>query len=145
MQAVKPFLEPKTYNKVKFVYKDDLNTKKIMEDLFDMDMLESSFGGNNNASFDINTYAERMKEDDKKMVAFWSRGNPLPASSPSFISAKLGSDSEASDSEKSDSSKSHGRESEVVSTDNCLPVAGSSGNLIEDAHEGKINDINSRW
>lgn len=109
-----------------------------------MDMLESSFGGNNNASFDINTYAERMKEDDKKMVAFWSRGNPLPTSSPSFISAKLGSDSEAFDSEKSDSSKSHGRESEVVSTDNCFPVAGSSGNRIEDAHEGKINDVNLR-
>ena len=42
----KAFLEPKTHNKVKFVYADEINTKKIMEDLFDMDRLEAAFGGN---------------------------------------------------------------------------------------------------
>lgn len=133
LQVVKPFLEPKTYNKVKFVYHDDLETKKIMEDLFDMDMLESSFGGNNNAGFDINTYAERMKEDDEKMVDFWTKGNPHLTkgnlhltSSPSVVSNKLGTDCEASDDEKS------------VSPDHCMPVATSSRNLIEDVHEGKL-------
>jgi len=45
-KVVKPFLEPKTANKVKFVYSDDLNSKKIMEDLFDMEHLEFAFGGN---------------------------------------------------------------------------------------------------
>lgn len=135
LQVVKPFLEPKTYNKVKFVYQDDLNTKKIMEDLFDMDMLESSFGGNNHAGFDINTYAERMKEDDEKMIAFLTKGNPLPNSSPSFVSTKLGMDCEASEDEKSDSSR---RDSEAVSPDHCMPVATSSRNLIGDVHEGKL-------
>ena len=43
---LRPFLETELYNKVKFGYSDDLNTKKMLEDLFDMDKLESAFGGN---------------------------------------------------------------------------------------------------
>ena len=63
---VKPFLESKTQNKVKFVYSDDLNTKKIMEDLFDMEKLESAFGENDDSGFNINKYAERMKDMNRK-------------------------------------------------------------------------------
>ncbi|XP_057444767.1 uncharacterized protein LOC130737011, partial [Lotus japonicus] len=59
---VKPLLETKTYNKVKFGYSDDQNTKKLMEDLFDFDHLESAFGGKDTAEFEMNKYAERMKE-----------------------------------------------------------------------------------
>ncbi|KAE9587155.1 putative CRAL-TRIO lipid binding domain-containing protein [Lupinus albus] len=63
MQMVKPLLETKTSNKVKFVYSGDHNTEKILEDLFDMNNLESAFGGENDTLFDVNKYAERMKED----------------------------------------------------------------------------------
>ncbi|XP_050376721.1 uncharacterized protein LOC126794113 [Argentina anserina] len=118
---VKPFLEPKTYNKVKFVHAEDVNTKKIMEDLFDIDKLEAAFGGNDTAGFDINKYAERMKEDDKKMPC--TTGNPpLAASQPVLTSAalsldpvKLDSSSDASDNGKTDSPLSHGIEPEIVS------------------------------
>lgn len=72
--VVKPFLEPKTRKKVKFVYKDDPSTKKIMEELFDMDQLESAFGGNNTEGFDIEKYALKMKEDDEKRRLFWEKG-----------------------------------------------------------------------
>lgn len=41
-----------------------------MEDLFDMELVESAFGGKGDADFDINKYAERMKEDDKKLSDF---------------------------------------------------------------------------
>jgi hypothetical protein len=74
MQVVKPFLEPKTYNKVKFVYADDNSSKKVVEDLFDMDQLESAFGGNDSRGFDINEYAERMREDDKRGCLFGQEG-----------------------------------------------------------------------
>nr|GFD02480.1 hypothetical protein [Tanacetum cinerariifolium] len=67
-KIVKPFLEPKTANKVKFVYADDPNTKSIMENLFCMDELESAFGGKVEESFDIKKYAEIMKEDDAKRI-----------------------------------------------------------------------------
>ncbi|GAB4861195.1 hypothetical protein Ancab_036354 [Ancistrocladus abbreviatus] len=69
LPIVKPFLEPKTRKKVKFVYPDDANSRKVLEEIFDMDQLESAFGGNNTDGFDINKYAERMKEDDKGIPA----------------------------------------------------------------------------
>ncbi|KAE8728300.1 dnaJ-like protein subfamily B member 1-like [Hibiscus syriacus] len=112
---VKPFLEPKTQNKVKFVYSVDLNTKKIMEDLFDMEKLESAFGGNDYSGFNINKYAERMREDDKRIHAFWTRGNaqstappePMPTSTVDLNSVDPNSDSNASDNGKVDGSSSH--------------------------------------
>lgn len=70
--VVKPFLEPKTYRKVKFVYSKDLESGKIMEEVFDMDKLECAFGGRNPIEFNIVDYGQRMKEDDKKMALYWS-------------------------------------------------------------------------
>ncbi|XP_076885707.1 uncharacterized protein LOC143535269 [Bidens hawaiensis] len=83
-KIVKPFLEPKTANKVQFVYSDDLNTKAIMEGLFCMDELESAFGGKDEECFDIKKYAEKMKEDDAKRIDLYGRescSNPNPNSS----------------------------------------------------------------
>ncbi|KAM0927117.1 hypothetical protein ACQ4PT_003213 [Festuca glaucescens] len=77
-----PILEPKTRNKVKFVYPDNLETDKIMEDLFNMDELECAFGGRSQATFNINDYAARMREDDNKMPLFWSPENSALASEP---------------------------------------------------------------
>ncbi|KAL9247640.1 hypothetical protein vseg_021053 [Gypsophila vaccaria] len=64
-KMVKPFLEARIRDRVKFVYSSD-NTMKIMEDLFDMDQFESGLGEKAEDSFDINVYAQRMKEDDEK-------------------------------------------------------------------------------
>lgn len=77
-----PILEPKTRNKVKFVYPDNPETDKIMEDLFNMDELECAFGGRSQASFNINDFAARMREDDNKMPLFWSPENSALASEP---------------------------------------------------------------
>lgn len=67
LQIVKPFLEPKTFKKAKFVYSDDSESQKIMEDLFYMDKLELVFGGRNSVGFDFKLYEEKMREDDRKM------------------------------------------------------------------------------
>lgn len=67
MAMVKPLLEQKTFKKVKFVYSNDPQSIKIMESLFDMDKVESAFGGKNTAGFDCAAYAKRMKDEDKKM------------------------------------------------------------------------------
>lgn len=72
---VKVVLEPETRNKVKFVNSKDQDTKKIMEDLFDMDQLESAFGGNDDTEFDMNKYAKRMTEEDNKTHSFWTQAN----------------------------------------------------------------------
>ncbi|XP_027331612.1 phosphatidylinositol transfer protein 3-like isoform X2 [Abrus precatorius] len=94
---VKPFLESETYNRVKFGYSDDPNTKKIMEDLFNMDNLESAFGGNGGTGVDKIKYAERMKEEDNKTRSFWTRANSLS-------SVSQNADSDASNVEKIDRS-----------------------------------------
>ncbi|KAK7275746.1 hypothetical protein RIF29_16868 [Crotalaria pallida] len=116
---VKPLLEPKTYNKVKFAYSDDQNTKKIMDDLFDMDHLESAFGGNDDTGFDISKYAERMKEDDKKIPSYWTGENTpsgVPNNAPSLDSIRLDADSE-SDSEKVDCSPDPEIDKEIINPD----------------------------
>lgn len=82
-KVVKPFLEQKTYKKVKFVYSDDIESQKTITDIFDMDKLESAFGGRNPVGFDYNQYAERMKEDDKKMSM-----SALSTSGPSNINSQ---------------------------------------------------------
>ncbi|KAJ4851193.1 hypothetical protein Tsubulata_017226 [Turnera subulata] len=47
----------------------------VMEELFDLEKLESStFGGRNSAGFDYQKYGQRMREDDQKMSNVISLG-----------------------------------------------------------------------
>lgn len=107
LQMVKPLLDPKTYNKLKFGYSDDHKTNKMIEEFFDMDHLESAFGGKYHTLFDVNEYAERMKEEDKKILFFWTRANTLssvPPHNAPLESIKLDADYDASNKEKIDCS-----------------------------------------
>lgn len=104
---VKVLLETESYNKIKFVYSNDQNTKKTMEGLFDMDQLEPAFGGNNATEFDMNKYAKRMREEDNKMHSLWTQANsPLSVSHnvPPSDSIRLEVDSDASNEKIIDSS-----------------------------------------
>lgn len=65
-QVVKPFLDPNTQKKVKFVYTKDGESQKLMESLFDMDKVEGAFGGRSTCRFNKDQYANLMKEDDAK-------------------------------------------------------------------------------
>ncbi|KAJ8762677.1 hypothetical protein K2173_011157 [Erythroxylum novogranatense] len=120
--AAKAFLDPKTYNKVKFVYSGEANTMKIMEDLFDIDELDCAFGGRNNSGFDISKYAERMRDDDKRMPSFWTRGSTPSAVVPqqhltaaaSLDSLNLFSDSDSSDNDRTESSQLDRRDSATL-------------------------------
>ncbi|KAM7253024.1 hypothetical protein ACFE04_025642 [Oxalis oulophora] len=114
---VKPFLEQKTRNKVTFVYEDNQNSKKLMEEVFNMNDLESAFGGNNPSGFEISKYAERMKEDDKKRTNTSSEAaqHPEPLTSTSLDGINLeDSDSDAIENEKVDEIPSDGAEEEKV-------------------------------
>ncbi|XXG61243.1 hypothetical protein AAC387_Pa04g2950 [Persea americana] len=142
--VVKPFLEPKTYKKVKFVYSDDLGTKKIMEDLFDMEKLESAFGGLNQTGFNINDYAERMREDDKRMPLFWagaaSLSGPPPATAPCFNTNNSESGSDDSDKEHAENSSPLELSSNHSSDVYLLELSGvKNGAMGIDSGVGKIN------
>ncbi|KAL2643758.1 hypothetical protein R1flu_011345 [Riccia fluitans] len=61
---VKPFLDPKTFRKVKFVYSKTPESSKIFQELFEMDKLETAFGGSNSNTFNFVEYGNLMREDD---------------------------------------------------------------------------------
>lgn len=65
LQIVKHFIEPTLQEKIKFVYSNNSESLRMMADMFDMDKLESAFGGRNTASLDISKYAERMRRRDQ--------------------------------------------------------------------------------
>lgn len=128
-KVVKPFLEPKTANKVKFAYSDDPNSKKILEDLFNLDEVERAFGGKSSEEFDINKYAERMKEDDSKVTAFWkTEDGPAKASQPVALvhSGNLDPDSDTSSDEKADGSPSLEADVEELSISDSSPTKSSN-------------------
>lgn len=115
-KMAKPFLEPKTANKVKFAYSDDPTTNKIMDELFDMEVVESAFGGKDEEDFDINKYAERMREDDVKLSSLWK----LDGSLPPPLATK---NSESDDSDRNtDKSVVPSCEDDGTSSDESLPV-----------------------
>lgn len=68
---VKPFLDPKTQKKVNFVYPNEEESDRLMGTCFDVDKLESAFGGKSASRFDKEEYAQKMREDDVKTTSFW--------------------------------------------------------------------------
>ncbi|KAL6624467.1 hypothetical protein ACP70R_031788 [Stipagrostis hirtigluma subsp. patula] len=63
-KMMKRFLEPTLNEKVKFVYSNNSESQRIMADMFDLDKLESAFGGRSTDELDIIEYAERMRRRD---------------------------------------------------------------------------------
>lgn len=83
---VKPFVEVKTFKKVRFIYSEDPQSRQFMEQLFDVDKLESAFGGRNTAAFDYKAYGERMKEDDRRVSDLINYGASSPSSKAPVMS-----------------------------------------------------------
>lgn len=54
--------------KVKFVYANNSESLRIMAEMFDLDKLESEFGGRNTSGIDIVEYSARMHARDRIRV-----------------------------------------------------------------------------
>jgi hypothetical protein len=65
LQILKTFIEPALKEKVKFVYTKNSESQKMMADMFDLDKLESAFGGRNTSDLDMAKYAQRMRSQDQ--------------------------------------------------------------------------------
>ena len=79
-KIVKYFLDPKTFQKVKFVYPKNGESSSLLEEFFDMDKLQSSFGGKNNQQYDHEEFSKLMHQDDVKTAEYWAipiLGRPL--------------------------------------------------------------------
>eukprot|EP00245_Coleochaete_scutata_P017266 TRINITY_DN838_c0_g2_i1.p1 TRINITY_DN838_c0_g2~~TRINITY_DN838_c0_g2_i1.p1 ORF type:complete len:319 (+),score=59.62 TRINITY_DN838_c0_g2_i1:213-1169(+) len=77
-QLVQPFVDPKTHKKIKFCYDNDPSTMKIISDLFDLDKLETIFGGRSTWTYDQESYGKVMKQEDLHAEQLY--GPPPPPS-----------------------------------------------------------------
>ena len=121
---MKPFIEPKTFKKVRFVYSNNPQSQKIMEETFDMDKLESAFGGRNSVGFDYEDYARRMKEDDKKISHLITTDSSSPPHQLPIISESQHPELLASDPEPDGDHSDEGgsSSSEEISSSNPSPL-----------------------
>ncbi|KAK6137027.1 hypothetical protein DH2020_029226 [Rehmannia glutinosa] len=131
---VKPFLEHKTYKKVKFVYSDQPQSMKIMESLFDMDILESAFGGKNMDNFDFEAYAKRMKDEEKQRS---DSGDALPSDQISVTSESdfLVSDVSSEVSDEVDSSYNYEIGSDLEGLDEIQRLQLDCKSKVDDTNE----------
>ncbi|KAF5736036.1 random slug protein 5 [Tripterygium wilfordii] len=70
-KAVKYFLDPLTFQKVKFVYTNNKESVELMRSLFDVENLPSEFGGKATLTYDHEEFSRQMGEDDVKTSKFW--------------------------------------------------------------------------
>ncbi|KAG6486470.1 CRAL-TRIO domain-containing protein C23B6.04c-like [Zingiber officinale] len=70
-KVVKYFLDPKTFQKVKFVYPKNQESMEVMSEFFDLDVLTAEFGGRNKTEYEHEAFSKMMEEDDVKTARFW--------------------------------------------------------------------------
>ncbi|XP_055821551.1 uncharacterized protein LOC129890059 isoform X1 [Solanum dulcamara] len=71
-KIVKYFLDPKTMQKVKFVYPKNKESVELMKSYFDMDNLPIELGGKANLKYDHEEFSRQMAQDDVKASKFWN-------------------------------------------------------------------------
>ncbi|KAB2002192.1 hypothetical protein ES319_D11G049100v1 [Gossypium barbadense] len=70
-KAVRYFLDPKTAQKVKFVYPKNKDSVEMMQLYFDIENLPNEFGGNATLKYDHEEFSRLMAQDDVKTAKFW--------------------------------------------------------------------------
>lgn len=70
-KVVKYFLDPKTFQKVKFVYMKNKDSVELMRSYFDLDNLPTEFGGKATLQYDHEEFSMQMARDDVKAAKFW--------------------------------------------------------------------------
>lgn len=71
-QVIKIFLDPKSVEKVNFVYEKDEESMKVMYKYIDPEVLPVEFGGKSNVVYNHEEYSELMRQDDIKTASFWA-------------------------------------------------------------------------
>lgn len=91
-QIVKYFLDPKTLQKVKFVYPKNEESMELMRMHFDLEALPLEFGGKSNIVYNHEEFSRLMAKDDIRMADAWGLAdkNSCPSSehSSSEVSPK---------------------------------------------------------
>ncbi|GLT80010.1 hypothetical protein SLA2020_514730 [Shorea laevis] len=78
-KAVRYFLDPRTAQKVKFVYPKNKESVELMSSFFDVENLPAEFGGKATLKYDHEEFSRLMEQDDLKTAKFWGIDEkPLP-------------------------------------------------------------------
>lgn len=70
-KVVKYFMDPKTIQKVKFVYPKNNDSVELMRSYFDVDNLPTQFGGKATLHYDHEEFSRLMAMDDVKAAKLW--------------------------------------------------------------------------
>nr|GEW61226.1 hypothetical protein [Tanacetum cinerariifolium] len=70
-KIVQYFLDPKTFQKVKFVYPKNKESVELMKSYFDVDNLPTEFGGKATMKYDHEAFSKLMVQDDVKGATYW--------------------------------------------------------------------------
>ncbi|KAI5581540.1 hypothetical protein POPTR_007G025900v4 [Populus trichocarpa] len=70
-KAVRYFLDPITFKKVKFAYPKKKESSELMQSYFDIENLPSEFGGKASLEYDHEEFSRLMVEDDERTAKFW--------------------------------------------------------------------------
>ncbi|KAL2498383.1 Sec14p-like phosphatidylinositol transfer family protein [Abeliophyllum distichum] len=70
-KVVRYFLDPKTFQKVKFVYPKNKDSVELMSSYFDSDNLPTEFGGKATLQYDHEEFSRQMAQDDVKAAKLW--------------------------------------------------------------------------
>ncbi|KAG9442687.1 hypothetical protein H6P81_018541 [Aristolochia fimbriata] len=73
-KIVKYFLDPKTFQKVKFVYQKNEESMELIKQTFDVEVLPSDFGGGCSLHYDHEEFSRLMAKDDVKAATVWGSG-----------------------------------------------------------------------
>ncbi|XP_077233327.1 uncharacterized protein LOC143875607 isoform X2 [Tasmannia lanceolata] len=88
-KVVKYFLDPKTFQKVKFVYPKNEESTELMKQNFDIEILPSEFGGRNPAQYDHEEFSRLMAGDDVKAATLWGMDNKRINSSNGYSAVEV--------------------------------------------------------
>ncbi|XP_065847714.1 uncharacterized protein [Euphorbia lathyris] len=74
-KIVKYFLDAKTFQKVKFIYPNNIDSVEIMKAHFDQENLPTVFGGKAILEYNHEEFSRVMSQDDIKATSFWGLDN----------------------------------------------------------------------
>lgn len=89
VQIVKYFLDPKTFQKVKFVYPKNDESLELMRVQFDVEILPSEFGGRNVSQYDHEEFSSLMTKDEVKVAGVREQDDKLNHTSKGHSTAEV--------------------------------------------------------
>lgn len=68
----RPFIDPETFQKARFVYTSDADSLRTLDGVFDKESVKFEFAG----QYNHREYSQKMQEDDIKMASYWMQVDP---------------------------------------------------------------------